>query len=344
MALSVFADIEWLEKEYDFGTFKEVSGPVTGRVRFVNKGPDATFISRVRPSCGCTGASYTEKMIQPGDTAVVEFTYNPIGRPGRFEKSVRIYVGSDNRLTTVRISGTVIGSESTLETIFPYSAGSLRYETDRLMAGEVKRGIVRHLFLNVYNQSADTVRPSLSGASESLAVDVVPAAIPPGETGTVRFSLNTAHTESNGPADYIVGVFPSNDRKDDSFDVSVRAIVVADTDKMSVAEIEGGPRAYLVPEFVDFGDIEKRKSLDFVFDILNDGKSDMKVDRVYSSSSLVSIKKVPEKIKAGRQASVKGKLDIGMLSAGPFRIRVEVMTDDPIHPIRTANLVGNRLP
>lgn len=339
---SARADIVWLEKEYNFGTFKEASGPVTGRVRFVNKGPEATFISRVRPSCGCTGASYTEKMIEPGDTAVVEFTYNPIGRPGKFDKTVKVYVGSENKLYVIRIAGTVIGSESTLESVFPHNGGDLRFETSRLLAGEVRRGSPRHVYLNVYNQSADTVTPSWSGASDVIAVDVAPKSIPPGETATFSFFLQTVNEKRNGPVEYHVGIYPAPGQKGDPFGVDVNAVVVADASAMSAEQIDNGPRAYLVPEFVDFGDVDKKGSLSFSFDILNDGKTDMKVDKVYSTSEFVKIDRRPKKVKAGRQSTVEGKLDIDGIPVGPFRIKVDVVTDDPLHPVRTANLVGDR--
>lgn len=337
------AEVEWLEKSYNFGTFKEADGPVTGKVRFVNKGPEATFVSRVRPSCGCTGASYTERMIEPGDTATISFTYNPTGRPGKFDKSVKVYVGKDNELSVIRILGTVIGSESTLESVFPVVIGPLRVETALLTAGEIRRGTPRHLFLNAYNQSGDTITPQWESTSPALTVDLKPRAIPPGDIATFSFYLETEKEKLNGPVEYPVEI--NADGKDPASGkrtVEVSAIIVPDTRKMSVEEIDNGPRAYLIPEFVDFGEVEGGKLLDFQFAILNDGKSTMSVDRVYSHNELVNITHVPKKIKAGKKGIVKGKLNPAGLAPGAFRINVEVMTNDALHPVRTARLVGNR--
>ena len=83
--------IEWLSTSYDFGTFKEAEGPQTGCVRMVNHGPDETVINRVKSTCGCTVAEYTDGIIAVGDTAEVRFTYDPAGRPGRFSKSIKVY-------------------------------------------------------------------------------------------------------------------------------------------------------------------------------------------------------------------------------------------------------------
>ena len=56
----------------------------------------------------------------------------------------------------------------------------------------------------------------------------------------------------------------------------------------------------------------------------------------------MKIDRRPKKVKAGRQSTVEGKLDIDGIPVGPFRIKVDVVTDDPLHPVRTANLVGDR--
>lgn len=335
------AEIEWLETEYDFGAFREADGPRTGWARFVNKGSEATFISRVRPSCGCTGASYTHDMIEPGDTATISFTYNPQGRPGRFNKSVRVYVGSDNELMSIRIFGTVIGAESSLKSHFPVEAGPLRLENSLVAAGEVKRGVARHFFLNAYNQSGDTILPSWNDTGNALSVDVKPRAIPPGEIATFSFYLQTGKEEKNGLVEHRVTIKSDNDNPEsESTPVDVSAIIVADTDKMSAEEIESGPRAYLLPEFIDLGEPDAHAPAAFRFEILNDGKSAMKVERVYSKDSRVRVKKVPGKIKPGKKARVEGSIDLASLPEGAFRINVEVLTDDALHPVRTASLVG----
>lgn len=83
--------------------------------------------------------------------------------------------------------------------------------------------------------------------------------------------------------------------------MTVSAVIVADMDKLSVEEIENGPRAYVIPEFLDFGETEGGKLLDFEFNVLNDGKSALNVERVYSGSELVNIVKMPGKINPGKE-------------------------------------------
>lgn len=337
------SEVKWLETEYNYGAFKEAEGPRKGIVRFVNVGKDATFINSVRPSCGCTAAAYTEDMIQPGDTATVEFIYNPAGRPGPFDKTVKVYLGKENDLKVIRIYGTVIGAPETLETNYPYLYGPLRFETISQGMGEVKKGSSRHVFVNVYNQGNDTVVPEISSSSPALEVDFTPKRLAPGEIGTLGFYLNTTKERNLGPVDYRVTILPEKGEKSDACKIDLQATIVPDTRAMSVEEIEAGPSAYLVPEFVDFGENVGGEKIPFEFEILNDGKSTLEVMKVYSYDKSVDITDVPKKIKAGKTAKVKGNLDSKGIPSGAFRIQVDVVTNDLLHPLRTANLVGVKI-
>lgn len=339
---SVSAEIKWLASEYNFGAFKEADGPRTGFVKFINAGDSATFIRSVRPSCGCTAAKYTKEMIQPGDTVTVSFTYNPAGRPGPFDKTVKVYIGEKNELKIIRITGTVIGAPETLNNHYPNEAGPIRIESLVQPMGEIKKGASRHGFINIYNQSQDTVRPSWTTSSRAVEVDLTPKALAPGEIGTFGIYLNTGLEKEVGPVDYVVTIMPdgSASNKEDTADIKVTAAIVPDITNLSVAEIEKGPRAYLVPEFIDFGDSVDSGQIKFELKIENEGGSQLKVSRVFSYSDCVKIDGYEKKVKSGKKGSIHGILDADKLPSGPFRIALEVITNDPLHPVRTANLVG----
>lgn len=341
VSLPVVAQIEWLEKDYNYGAFRESEGPRLGRVRFVNKGAEAVCINDVRRSCGCTDVTYTEGMIAPGDTAVVSFTYNPKGRPGSFEKTVKVFIGKDNQLQVIKLSGTVIGSPTTLEYSYPKEAGPLRLESLAANTGELKKGSSRHIFINAYNQSMDTIVPSWICNDRALEVELTPRSIPPGEIATFGFYLKTSEEERMGPLEYKIQLTADDgSTQKDICEVTIGTIIVPDTQSMTAEEVDSGPRAYLLPEFIDFGEFSGDKKVDFSFEILNDGKSTLDVMRVYSADNSVEIKEKPIKIKRQKKSRVKGVLDFSRIPKGAFRIPVKVITGDPLHPLRTANLVG----
>lgn len=341
-SLSVGAtDLKWLASEYDFGAIKEADGLMSGSVRFVNTGKESTFIRTVRVSCGCTAADFTKEIINPGDTATINFTYDPAGRPGPFDKTVKVYIGEDNDLKTIRIFGTVIGSSATLDRQFPIEAGPLRFETLLEGMGEVKRTSSRHVFINVYNQGEDTISPVCRSKDAALGVKLTPGKIAPGEIGTLGFYLNASKVKEAGPVEFYVSILPDVDSPDsEEREVEITASIVPDTSMMTAEEIRQAPAAYLVPEFIDLGEDVGNVEIGFSFEVLNEGGSALKVERVYSRDSAIKIDKTPKKIKPGKTSPVSGTLDATMLDEGAFRIPVEVITSDPLHPVRTAYIVG----
>lgn len=189
------SEIRWLNTSYDFGVMKEVAGKQTGEARFYNEGPDTTFISYVRPSCGCTDADYTKGEILPGDTATVTFTYNPAGRPGAFEKSVKVYVGPEKTRHVVKITGTVVGSPATLALHFPIDAGAVRLSTRLIDLGDVAVGTGRHAFVTMVNQTLDSITPTLI-VPQGLSADITPERLGPGDLGTLGIYINSGGAAS----------------------------------------------------------------------------------------------------------------------------------------------------
>lgn len=97
--------IKWEKKSFDFGSIK--MGPkadVTFKFTNISKAP--VIITAANPSCGCTASDYTKTPIMPGKNGEVLASYGTDGRPGFFQKSIKVTF--DNGTTTdLIISGTV---------------------------------------------------------------------------------------------------------------------------------------------------------------------------------------------------------------------------------------------
>lgn len=102
------AKISFLEKSHDFGTIKEANGPVSYEFEFKNVGDEPLVILSARASCGCTRPEYPEKPIKPGEKGKIKITYNPAGRPGEFDRKVKIQTNDKGRRPVLKITGVVI--------------------------------------------------------------------------------------------------------------------------------------------------------------------------------------------------------------------------------------------
>ena len=338
-------ELKWLSTDYNFGSFLEADGKRSGSVQFVNVGTEPTIINRVKPTCGCTVAQYTEGEIAPGDTATISFTYNPAGRPGRFIKHIRVYTGADNQLTQVTIRGTVIGAAQTLAKEYPIVAGGLRLSTDTLNMGHITMGSSRNEFIHGYNQSTDTLLISLRNVPSAVSLGISSRKIAPGDIFTLSVYLNTTEGLELGENSLsldVVSSTPKEGKKEIPF--TVKCYVDPDFSSITPEQMKEAPVINLYPSAIEIGTVtEKDKNIKAEVSILNEGKTPLTVKRIYSPQiKLKKVSKTPIIIKPGQTKKIEVTFDATEIPAGLFNIPVEILTDDPIRSSSRFRLIGSR--
>jgi hypothetical protein len=103
----VAASLSVSEDSHDFGAIKEDGGKVSHAFVVKNDGTQPLVITRVIASCGCTSPEWTKEPIAPGKTGEVLVTYDPLGRPGAFAKTVSIYSNGKRGSQVLTIRGEV---------------------------------------------------------------------------------------------------------------------------------------------------------------------------------------------------------------------------------------------
>lgn len=98
--------IVFTELTHDYGTI-EVGSPGHCEFRFTNTMKKALVISNVKPSCGCTVASWPKEPIPAGKTGVIKVSYNT-KIPGTFYKTIAVTSNAKNATVILRIKGNVI--------------------------------------------------------------------------------------------------------------------------------------------------------------------------------------------------------------------------------------------
>lgn len=101
------AAIKFAEDVYNFGTIPEKKGVVTHEFTFTNTGDAPLVIVDAHAECGCTTPEYPKAPVMPGKTGKIKVTYNPLGRPGSFTKSVTIKSNGKPKKAVIYIKGIV---------------------------------------------------------------------------------------------------------------------------------------------------------------------------------------------------------------------------------------------
>ncbi|MDE6443798.1 MAG: DUF1573 domain-containing protein [Muribaculaceae bacterium] len=92
---------------YDFGMVKEDGGPVSCEFTINNDGKGNLVVIDAKADCGCTRPEFPQAPIAPGKSGKVKVTYNPLGRPGSFEKVVTLKTNGSTSKIRLKIRGTV---------------------------------------------------------------------------------------------------------------------------------------------------------------------------------------------------------------------------------------------
>ena len=99
--------VKFNETTYTFGTIPERGGKVSHTFEFTNEGDANLVIIDASADCGCTVPEYPSAPIAPGKTGKIKVTFNPLYRPGSFDKVVTVRTNSKQKKVRLKISGTV---------------------------------------------------------------------------------------------------------------------------------------------------------------------------------------------------------------------------------------------
>jgi hypothetical protein len=87
---------------YDWGEITMNDNPLHTKVILKNAGTDTLFISRVKPTCGCTTAPLSKDLLAPGETAEMNVTLRVSENLESVTKTVHIYTNDpQNDKTTL---------------------------------------------------------------------------------------------------------------------------------------------------------------------------------------------------------------------------------------------------
>lgn len=92
---------------YSFGTIPEKGGKVSHTFEFTNEGDANLIIVDASADCGCTVPEYPTAPIAPGKKGKIKVTFNPLYRPGAFDKVVTVRTNGKQKKVRLKISGTV---------------------------------------------------------------------------------------------------------------------------------------------------------------------------------------------------------------------------------------------
>lgn len=324
----------WLSDSHDFGAFDEDLSTVTCQFRAVNTGDEPLVILSARANCGCTTPRFSKEPVAPGDTAVITVGYNAVGRPGKFAKKVMVTTNaSSGAKTTLYISGTVIGTSNTLRGRYPVDRGSMKLRSDMIAFGTVEKPAVATDYIEAYNASRDTIRPRVVRRPQFVDINIMPPAVPPGETFVIAGLFATPKCDRWD----VVADTLSLAAGTDTVDIALTAIV-----REHFTPGAKAPQIRLDPATLDLGRVGHAGRLQRRLTVSNAGNAPLIIRQVSCVDPAVTVSvRRDAVVKPGKTLKIPVDIDLARAAnSAMLNAMIVIIANDPVVPRSVVRVVG----
>jgi len=321
------------KNSHDFGKINEEDGKATVVFNFSNKGNAPMVVSRVQASCGCTTPTWTKEPIEPGKKGSITVSYNPLGRPGIFTKTITVYSNATEEAVNLTIRGEVLSKPSTENSIsgqYPVAMGDLRLSTKAVQMNNVDKGRSQNRTVDIKNAGNSTIRPTVENLPDYISAKVIPEVLKPNEDGKISFSFNSDLCNQWGPVTNDIYIALNGQKKfTQDFQLQVYSNIIEDFSKLTPDQKRKAPILETAGRTVNFGDVKKGAKKSAQFKISNKGINPLVIRRVINNNKEISLHQAKLSIAGGKSGNLPFVLDTKNLPEGDYRKSITIQTNDP---------------
>ena len=331
----------------DFGTIREDGGSVVRTVRGENRGTSDIVVSEVISTCGCTTVEFRPQTLAPGQSLSFAVRYDPMNRPGRFDKSLFLRVSDCEEEIRLRLTGYVLERERSVEELYPFDMGcGLRLRSNFHAFGYLEAGSEISESISYINTSSKAISLTFdhSGLSPQLRLRL-PESIEAGESGDIVIGYTSTEEEA------IYGTIVDNitiyvDGTPARYKLTLQVIAVdnfASTDDISA------PKAAISKNIIKFGEVNCANAIcEAEVTVQNSGQNPLIIRRIETSTEAVTCSIEREEsgdmvsIAEGESIRLRIMLDVARYADDDDIIteRVRIITNDPLRPMQSIKVTA----
>lgn len=331
--------IEFDTKTYDYKDIKEDGGPAKCTFRFTNIGDAPLKLTTVRPGCGCTTSDWTKDEIMPGKKGFISAVYDPMNRPGPFNKAISVETNDPRQERIILfIKGNVLPRQKTTEDFYPVKVGNLRFKTNHLAFMDIKSGSSKTDTLKLYNTWGKTMTIKLIDVPPFISYEIKPKELMPKEEGIILMTYDTKKKKDFGLL-FDKFTMETNDEINQTKPINVSAKIVENFANLSEEELAKAPKIKVASKEYNFGSVKQGEIIEHKFMLTNLGETDLEIRKVTPNAGC-TIKNQPKSIiKKGEMSSIDVTINTRG-GAGKIHKTVTVITNDPLQPTTILNIYG----
>jgi hypothetical protein len=329
-AMSQKAVINFEEKSYDFGKVNEEDGKITHVFEFKNKGNSPLVVNRAQAQCGCTTPEWTKEPIETGKNGSISVTYNPLGRPGEFTKTITVYSNASEEQFLLTIHGEVVPKQTGDNSEYPIKIGGLGLKTKVLQMNNVEKGKMQSRVLEIQNNTKNPITPTLDNIPSYITAIVSPATLKPNEEAKITFTFNSKACNLWGPiSDNIFIVLNGEKKVSEDYKLVVISNVIDDFSKMTLDEKRKSPILEITQRTLNMGVLKTDTKRVGKYKIENKGQNSLEIRRIINYNHEFTIKQPKLSVRSGGAVDLIVDLNTKGLGVGEYKKQFTIQTNDP---------------
>lgn len=315
--------MEFAEKTYSFEQIPEDGGTVTHTFTFRNTGNAPVVIKQVSSSCGCTVSDWSKEPVLPGKDGFVSGTYNPMGRPGSFTKSLTVVSNAEPSREVLYLTGTVVPRARSKQEQYPYHMGPVWASASFLSLPRVLHDGTTRGTLGLYNSSNREVEVKFA-PPKSVKLADRRLVLAPGVEQRVEVVVDGHEVEDWG---YTTEKF-SCEVLGEEYTVELGFSRDENFGAWSEEQRLRAPLAEVKLREIDFGAVRSGDVLRASFELTNVGQSALYIRRVQTNCSCLQAAVGKEKLRPKARTKVNVAFNTEGLR-GVHEKDVTLITNDP---------------
>lgn len=337
--------IEFEKKTHEFGEVHEEGGKITARFIVKNIGNQDLLLTNVKPGCGCTAANYTREAIAPGATGFIDATYDPWGRPGNFNKNIKVSTNEPDVTTPhiIFIKGNVIKRPPTKYELAGYKSGKgdCRIKESQIRAEITNTGSqidtiwLKNFYEDGRKISVQSDLPAyIKEVSRSFGTE-----LKAGEEGYIVLKYDGAARNVWGTTRDKACLI-TNDTIDSKKYIYYNVNIKEDFSHLSQKEIEKAPKAEYDKVVFKFDTIHQNSMANETITLKNTGKTPLVIRKIETNgNNAISYKVSTMTVEPNQSATI----DITFKSQsrrGKQNLSLDIITNSPTNPVQTIKVEG----
>ncbi len=341
---NIFADkgvkISFSKKLHDFSKVEEKKGIVSTIFEFTNDGNKPLIVRNVTTSCGCTTPEWTKKPIMPGKKGFVKATFNPLNRPGRFNKSITVFTNSEKPKTVLTITGSVIRKKESIKELYPYQLGQLRYNINRFAITRIFKGNKKSAEIKVYNPTDKDITLGFENTPDHVDIKMSRKKIKSKKSEIITCIYDSKNVKDWGYTTNYMYVLEKETGKKSL--ITVTANIVEDFTKFTKKDLENAAKIEVKETMHNFGDVNEGTVAKHIFKLKNIGKSTLNIRKIKASCGCTAVNHSSNTVEPGESTDIEVAFKTRGRK-GKQHKQVHVVTNDPKQSSITLRFKANIL-